>query len=113
MTPTEKRLDLYRLSAEYDAAMECRKWALEIPGIKFPAHWEVKITPPFAGAVVRFRVSRGDGRCVSVYLDCYDILGFQEEPYWEVFPYEDDTFRCPMNDVDALLAAIQKSLDEG
>ena len=92
----------YECSIEY----EWSKWRGEIPSIKFKQEWEVRIIPPFAGAIVRFVV---DG--VSVYLDCYDILGCFGEPYWEIYPYEGDTYRCKMNNVDELLEAIQHSID--
>jgi len=99
MKSMTKNLDCAR---EY----EWDKWRGEIPAIKFKSEWEVKVIPPFAGAIVRFVVNG-----VSVYLDCYDILGCFGEPYWEIYPYEGDTYRCKMNNVDELLEAIQHSID--
>lgn len=101
----------YNLLREYEEQMEHRKWIKEIPYLQFPADWKVKITPPFAGAVVRFGVEKG-GNNVSVYLDCYDKLGCYGSPYWEVYPYNDDVFRCDISDVEGLLAAIAYSLSE-
>lgn len=95
----------------YDTTMETRKWKNEIPYIKFPSDWEVKIIPPFAGATVRFLI-RKDNATVSVYLDCYDHLGCVGQPYWEVYPHDKDTYRCFMNDTDMLLSAISRSIDE-
>ena len=91
---------------------EWDKWANEIPFISFSADWEVKIIPPFLGAIVRFCVRQKgnhDGGC-SVYLDCYDRLGFFGEPYWELYPHNGDVFRCPMNDTESLLNAIKETL---
>jgi hypothetical protein len=100
----------YRLAYEYEEQMEHRKWMKEIPYIQFPADWKVQITPPFAGAVVRFRVQKDDME-VSIYLDCYDRLGSYGSPYWEVFyPHEGDVFRCDMSDTESLLNAITHSL---
>ena len=91
--------------------MEYGKWGAEIPYITFPTDWQVKIIPPFGGAVVRFRVRKGDVE-VSVYLDCYDNLGCYGKPYWEVHPHDDDVFRCDMEDTEALLKAISESINQ-
>jgi len=99
---------------EYDRIMETREWMEKIPPIKFPSHWFIKITPPFAGAVIRFRVSltKDFEHDVSIYLDCYDSLGYFGEPYWEVYPHDGDTYRCAMHDIDDLLKAISDGLGE-
>ena len=104
-------MENYRLPYEYEEMMEHRKWMKEIPYIQFPSDWKVQITPPFAGAVVRFRVQKNDAE-VSVYLDCYDRLGYYGSPYWEVYPHEGDVFRCDMSDTESLLNAITHSLLE-
>jgi hypothetical protein len=96
---------------EVERIMEYHKWCGEIPHIKFPSDWEVQIIPPFAGAVVRFKI-RKDDASVSIYLDCYDRLGCYGEPYWEVYPYHGDTYRCDMADTNSLLRAIAESIEE-
>ena len=96
---------------EVEEIMEYNKWMKEIPFIKFKSDWEVKITPPFAGAVARFRV-RKNGVEISIYLDCYDKLGCFGEPYWGIYPHGEDVFRCKMNDTEALLKAIEESLSQ-
>lgn len=84
-----------------------REWAKEIPMIKFPSHWYVKILPPFAESIVRFWIyTKLHNHPVSVYLD-------PEDQEWEVHPCvesPDNTFRCDMNDIKALLGAIEKAL---
>ena len=65
---------------------EWNKWTKEIPSLNFKKKWNVKIIPPCTGAIIRFRVTYKN-RWVSVYLDCYDELGFFGEPYWEIYPY--------------------------
>jgi len=105
MTKEEKELIPYY----YDNIMESEKWVNEIPFIKFKKEWEVKIIPPLRGATVRFLVKLLD-REVSVYLDCHNRLASMENPYWEIYPYDNDIFRCDMNDTESLLKAIEHTL---
>jgi len=99
--------------------MEWNKWMKEMPFISWPDDMEVQAIPPFTGAIVRYRIriKGSEEVCAtppvaSVYLDCYDILGVYGKPYWEVYPVEDDTYRCDMEDVDALINAVRRSLIE-
>lgn len=89
------------------------EWTEKIPYIKFPIDWSVSIIPPYANATVRFYVKKDltKEQRVSVYLDCYGKLGIYEGPYWEVYPCDDDIFRCGIYDTESLLKAIEKSLD--
>lgn len=98
----------WQINCEYSKVFESDKWRGEIPYLQFPQEWKIKIVPPNM-AVVRFIVEHNNKR-ISVYLDCYDILGCVGEPYWEIYPYEEDTFRCLMNETDELLEAIKKGL---
>jgi hypothetical protein len=91
--------------------METRKRYEKIPFIRFPADWDIKIVPPFSWATIRFAVRKWD-KIRSVYLDCYGKLWARYEPYWELYPYLWDCFRCDMNDVDVLLKAIEDSFNE-
>jgi len=102
-------MENYELILKYDKIMENNKWSQEIPYISFPSDWEVQIIPPFLGALIRFRVKKGKAE-VSIYLDCYDNLGSVGSPYWEVYPYEGDVFRCDMLDTESLLRAIGESI---
>jgi hypothetical protein len=88
-----------------------REWSERIPFIQFPPEWEVRIVPPYGGAVARFYVRYGNNQC-SVYLDCYDRLGYFGAPYWEVYPIDNDVARAPMEDVPGLLELIRQSLEE-
>ena len=85
---------------------EWRRWCEEIPELQFPSTWNVRIIPPFGGAIVRFIINDK----ISVYLDCYDALGIMGKPYWEIYPHCDDTWRCPMNNTDDLIAHIDEAL---
>ena len=92
---------------EYD------KWRKEIPFIELPEGYLFKPIPNFCGSVIRFLAQKkGRNDSVSVYLDCYDRLGIMDKPYWEVYPVDGDTFRCGINEVDELSAAIVEALNE-
>ncbi|MEM6483814.1 MAG: hypothetical protein AAF662_02350, partial [Pseudomonadota bacterium] len=84
------------------------RWMNEIPDITFDEGWRIRVIPPFAGAVARFRVNEH----TSVYLDCYDDLGCVGQPYWEVHPVDGDVGRALMNEVDELLDLIRQSVSE-
>lgn len=115
-----RRIEKYELSYKTEEEFEWKKWSQEIPYISFPSEWEIKIVPPFANAIIRFLVKNGND-CISVYLDCYDLLGCFGAPYWEVYPYPHqesdtghwylDTARCAMSDTDGLIKNIQTTLD--
>jgi len=88
---------------------EWAKWTKRIPAIKFKETWEVKIIPPFSGAMARFWVDEGDAH-VSVYLDVNDSLGCVGEPYWEIYPYDGDTCRVLMSEPEELVQRITEAL---
>jgi len=93
--------------------MGWRFWMENIPFIQFPSEWKVKIIPPFAGAIIRFKIQKeGIDFEVSVYLDCYDVLGYYGSPYWEVSPHLGDTQRISMDNVDGLLKTIEECFSE-
>lgn len=52
-----------------------REWCGKLPYLHFKEKYEVKIIPPFAGALVRFVVKYND-KSVSVYFDGYSELGW-------------------------------------
>lgn len=99
-------------SFSYEKTFESEKWVKEIPFLKFKSEWDVKVIPPFCGAVVRFLVKFNDKE-ISVYLDCYNNLGAVGKPYWEIYPYvNDDVYRCYMNETENLLHAIDITLNK-
>lgn len=100
------------LSVQMGKEFEWMKWANEIPFIKWPTEWEVKAIPPFAGAVIRYWINTPRGK-ISVYLDCYDVLGYYGKPHWEVYPDRNgDNSRFDMDDVDGLLKCIAGDGDD-
>lgn len=90
-----------------------RRWVKEVPVITFKSGWEVRIIPPFAGAMARFLVScPGTDEEISVYLDCHDALGYMGYPYWEAYPIDGDTARFDMADTVGLVECIDKELNK-
>lgn len=83
----------------------------QMPALQFPADWQVKIIPPFGGALIRFTVE-GPKDWISIYLDACDALGCVGQAYWEMYPNaEGDAERFLLNETDELFAAIQRALD--
>jgi hypothetical protein len=87
----------------------------EYPWLRFPASWEVRITPPAPLAAIRFQVrKRGGERWISVYLDTEDKLGSVGQPYWELYPYcNGGTRRFLVGEEEALLRALRYALRSG
>jgi hypothetical protein len=112
MLEKENRFDMVA-RCRLEVAEEWDKIIPQIPFLSFPSHWKVKIIPPITMAVARFWIRTDkmpkDER-VSVYLDWHDRLGFVGEPYWEVYPVENDTHRCLLNETDELIETIAKAL---
>ena len=100
----------YQITKLYDNEMESLKWGKEIPVLDFPADWKIQISPPFNGAIVRFRVFSGNAE-ISVYLDCYNMLAAMDYPYWEIYPHNGDVYRCGLNETDELIKQIQHAID--
>lgn len=105
----------WKTARDIESEFEWRKWAQEIPALQFKSDWLVKVIPPYAGAVARFLVFHklNPKEQVSVYLDCYNQLGFMDKPYWEIYPAKDgDTERFNIEDTANLIQAIDDSLTE-
>ena len=87
------------------------KWCANIPKLHFKEDWDVRIIPPFMGALIRFTVSKGD-RSVSVYLDVNSSLAPINEPYYEIYDGT-DIMRFLMNEEDAkeMMDVIDKVLN--
>ena len=102
-------IENWEVTSRYDKVMETREWITKIPYLRFNPNHEVRVIPPFAGATIRFNVRNKD-KSISVYLDCYNNLGSMDEPYWEIYPYNGDTYRCFINEIDKLMEAINEEL---
>lgn len=110
------RFEMHKLAWRVTEAFEYEKWTREIPVLNFPPHVAIKVIPPFGGAVVRFlAIHKEDPRAqVSVYLDCYNMLGIygNGEPYWEIYPHNDDVARVPLREAEQLVALIIEALEQ-
>ena len=103
------------LSCLYDSNFESMKWTEELPYLQFPAHWQVKIVPPFAGATIRFLVKKETTpkfKRISIYFDGYQNLGHAGKPYWEIYPnFEGTNERFLLGEEKKMLEYIEKGLD--
>jgi hypothetical protein len=81
-----------------------------LPYIPVRGDWKIRVMPPFAGALARFHVMRGDAH-VSVYYDEYCRLGGWDEGYWEIWPDADgNNYRLGRDDAEELADVIEASL---
>ena len=120
----DNSFNILKLSQELEDAQVWKEWIPKTPFLKFPLGWEIRIIPPFRGAIIRFNVRENDTlphEHVSIYLDVSNALGRyfdkdgNEAPYWEVYPIEnkDNSIiaeRCEISDVKTLISLIKESL---
>lgn len=101
--------------SRYETLQECRAWGSKIPALHFEKEWDVKIIPPFGGAVIRFYISHNN-KNVSVYFDGYSELGFMYDdkgkpiPYFEYYDGE-DCHRYYIDESEEMMADIKKFLE--
>lgn len=109
-----RALRMQRFEVEDKEDWHC--WCQRIPSIPMRDDWKIKVIPPNMGAMARFVITRREAS-VSVYLDVFDRLGSfgygtEPVPHSEIYPdASGDNWRCPMEDVDELVTAIEASLD--
>jgi len=97
---------------ELEAKEKWDKIITNIPTLKFNSDWEVRIIPPYGGAIARFYIEKNNKHICSVYLDWYDTLGYVGDPYYELYPFETDTKRYLLNETDELLKDIERLFNE-
>lgn len=97
-----------RMCYELEERMEYHKWFTCLPFIQWPPHYLIKVTPPFAAKVIRFRLKTTDTpHELSIYLDGYNYSGCMPWPHYEVYGgLGDDTSRCKWDDVEELLRLV-------
>lgn len=104
------------LRSKTESEEHWREWCGKLPYLHFKEKYEVKIIPPFAGALARFVVKYND-KLVSVYFDGYSKLGWMYDnndepiPYFEAYPIEDDTRRYFITDSDQMMKDIESELE--
>ena len=91
------------------------EWCDRIRPFRFDSDWDVRIIPPFGGAITRFTITKGD-KHVSVYLDVFSRLGLMYDeagdyvPYYEVYDGE-NTPRFLLDEVDDMMSYIRTVLN--
>lgn len=94
---------------------EYAKWMRVISVLHFEKEWDVKIIPPFGGAVIRFWIDYNN-KHVSVYLDAYSELGCMIDengndiPYFEYYNGE-DCCRYYINESEKMMEDIKNFLN--
>lgn len=101
--------EVSKIISDYHRVQESKKWMQEIPALHFDKEWDVRIIPPFGGAVIRFWIWH-NGKKVSVYFDAYDELGFVNEPYFEYYDGE-ECYRYLMNESEEMMEDIRNFLN--
>jgi hypothetical protein len=100
--------------SDYDEQQ--RRWREQrgqMPYLRFPPDWEIKIVPPWRCVDVRFTARKGE-RTVSVFADLSGNAGGfidesgDEAPYWEIGGSD---WRVPLRDVDGLMREIAAALE--
>lgn len=104
-----------KIISDYERLQECRKWGREIPALHFEREWDVKIIPPFGGAVIRFCINH-NGKHASVYFDAYSELGYVYDEYDNPIPYfefydGEDCRRYYMNESEQMMEDIKNYLN--
>lgn len=101
--------------SQYEKLQECREWGAKLPSFNFEKEWNVKIIPPFGGAVIRFCIEH-NGKNVSVYFDGYSELGWVMDdqdnpiPYFEYYDGE-ECYRYYINESEKMMDDIRNFLE--
>lgn len=107
--------EVSKIISDYERVQESRKWMKEIPALHFEKEWDVRIIPPFGGAVIRFWIWH-NGKRVSVYFDAYSELGYMYDeddnpiPYFEFYDGE-DCRRYYMDESEQMMEDIKEFLN--
>ena len=114
--------DLEDRRRQVEVEEKWRELINKIPGLHFDPEWEVKIIPPFGGAMARFWIDY-NGNHVSVYLDTMSRLGWMYDekndvpiPYWELYPARrshGDVCRYYIGEENQMMNDIRETLEFG
>lgn len=111
----EENVNKTLMKAKVEQMYDFRGWSNKLPAFHFDEEWDVKIIPPFSGAIIRFTISHNE-KGVSVYFDAYSELGLMyddnEEPI-PYFEYDDgiNTYTYPLDEADQMMEDIRKFLN--
>lgn len=108
-------LDLEHKRFDIEEQEKWKYWCYKMPALRFDPSWDVYIIPPYAGAMARFLVRKGE-RFADVYFDAYSRLGWmmagsEPIPYFELYPWENDVKRYRLDEVDELMNDIRLVLE--
>ena len=111
MRNQEQMSNVYRM----EQFQEYSKWQKELPYLHFEKEWDVKIIPPFCGAIIRFYIKH-NGKSASVYFDGYSELGYMYDNNDEPIPYfefydGDDIKRYRMSESEQMMEDIRSHLN--
>lgn len=100
---------------EVESLHDYRGWAKKLPALHFDKEWDVKIIPPFAGAIIRFTINHND-KHVSVYFDGYSDLGWMYDENDEPIPYFEyyngnETYRYLIDESEKMMNDIRNFLN--
>lgn len=104
--------------AEAKKVFEWDKWDNELPYLSVPEYLEIRAVPAFNTGIIRYNIRHREYQkaWVSIYFDAYQMADCMEEPHYELYPYEDDTFRIEMGKekelMEAVIESINKQLEE-
>ena len=97
-------------SHRYESKKGFKKWSMKMPYFKMKDDWEIRVAPPFGGAVARFSI-KGLNKEASIYFDVDDSLACVGEPYWELmFTNADDVERFLFDEFDSLYKRLCEEL---
>lgn len=105
---------IYRLIT-YANCEERTVWLKKIPEINFPEKYNIKLIAPRTPAIIHYHITlkENENCLVSIFLDCYGLIGVYNGPYWEIYPLKKESIkRCGMYDINKLLKYIDESLQE-
>ena len=102
----DKQLERLHIVPKVDAMNEYRNWSKKLPSFHFDKEWDVKIIPPFQGAIIRFYIS----------YNAYSELGWMYDenenpvPYFEYFDGE-DIYRYYLDQSEQMMEDIRNFLN--
>lgn len=111
-----RSFEVANIISNYERVQESRKWMHELPALHFEKEWDVKIIPPFGGAVIRFWIYHNN-KSVSVYFDAYSELGYMVDendnpiPYFEYYD-GDECYRYYMDESEKMMEDIRRFLND-
>ena len=111
----EKNVNKTLMRVKVEQEYHYREWSNKLQALHFDKEWDVKIIPPFGGAIIRFTISHNK-KGVSVYFDAYSELGWMYDDKEEPIPYfeyydGDDTYRYTLDEADQMMEDIRKFLN--